>query len=115
MSDITETSIPQPPSKYAPEPTVKKRQSDTPKISVALKRLWHAACFQPRDRKGSGRVWRKAREGAWMPLKKFAAQNKELATAWIANKLGATESERSEANIARIAAERTASRAARGK
>lgn len=115
MSDITTTSVEQPPSKYAPEPTVKRRTSDTPKVSVALKRLWHAACFQPRDRKGSGRPWKRALAGAWMPLKRFVAQNKDLAQAWVANKHGASKTGRSDANTARIAAEKTASRSARGK
>jgi hypothetical protein len=91
---------------------VKKRRSEQPKPSMALKRAWHAACFQPCDRHGKGRSWRKL-PGAWMPLKQFAMQ--QNAETWLANKRGASNEKRSDQNIARVAAERSASHSARGK
>jgi hypothetical protein len=98
-----------------PTINVKRRQSDVPKPSMTVKRMWHAACFQPRDRKGSGRKWRRL-PGQWMPLKAFVKSvSGGPATAWAANKRGAANASRSDANIARAAAEKAASRASRGK
>jgi hypothetical protein len=78
-----------------PPQNTKRRHSDKPKTSVALKRAWHAACFHPRDRKGSGRHWRRL-GGQWMPLKLFA-KDAELGKAWVANKHGASNQKKQSA------------------
>jgi hypothetical protein len=70
-----------------PTVNVKRRTVEAPKVSVALKRLWHAACFAPRDRKGSGRALKK--QVGWLSLKAFAKQTKdELGKAWFATRSG---------------------------
>ena len=64
---------------------VKKRQSDVAKPSQTVKRLWHAVCFAKRDRKGSGRGWKRAT--GWMPLKTFVKQMKDaVGKTWLANR-----------------------------
>ena len=64
---------------------VKKRQSDTPKPSMTVKRAWHSACFQPREKRGAGRHWKRA--SGWMPLKVFAVKMQEaIGQQWLANK-----------------------------
>jgi hypothetical protein len=67
----------------------KRRQSSDPKPSMALKRAWHKACFQPLDRKSSKARRRLA--GAWMSLKAFAKMcDLPIAKTWVANKHGAS-------------------------
>jgi hypothetical protein len=84
-SNETEVVVPQQPINV----NVKRRQSDEAKPSSTVKRLWHAACFAPRDRKGSGRRWKRA--SGWMSLKTFAKQMKDqVGKTWIANRNGAS-------------------------
>lgn len=69
-----------------PIANVKRRQSNDPKPSSAVKRLWHAACFHPRDNRGRSRGWKKL-AGSWKPLKIFVRGLKEgVAEQWFSNK-----------------------------
>jgi hypothetical protein len=96
------------------KPNVKRRTSENPKPSMTIKRLWHTACFQPREGKGAGRGWRK--QTGWCSLKAFARKTSEAVSGeWNRNKHGASNASRSDANIARISAEKVASRSAHGK
>lgn len=85
--------------------TNKRRTSDEPKTSVALKRLWHAY---------------REEENQCISLKEFAkARAKELNKEWQAHKHGSLEKVAKAARLknkgARIALERSASKAARRK
>lgn len=64
---------------------IKKRTLDAPKPSSTVKRAWHTACFQKREKTGKNRGWKRGPE--WMPLQKFAKQlNDANTSAWWANK-----------------------------
>lgn len=89
--------------------SVKRRTSDSPKTSVALKRLWHRFC----------------EENGKMPLKAFLRQEKDnpevkaLTKEWRDHKKGSLEkvakAARQKNKGARIAAEKLASKQARRK
>lgn len=98
----------------------KRRTADEPKVSVALKRQWHAECFDrvpAKDKHNPGKM-RYVRNDSFVSLKAFAKTN-EAYKQWSGHKHGSLEKIAKAARLknkgAKIALERQASKAARKK
>lgn len=98
----------------------KRRTVDEPKVSVALKRQWHAECFDrvPAKDKHNPSKMRFVKNDSFVSLKVFAKTN-EAYKQWSGAKHGSLEKIAQAARLknkgARIALERQASKAARKK